>query len=306
MRRLRKALERRPILSNRTFEVEFTVSELDIAIRKGKAPGLHGQSACLDESQSGFQRHRTTVDQLVRFIKSVINAWQAKSHTVTVFVDLEKAYDRVWLTGLTVRLQENGITGRMYGWLKALLTERFIHTQIKGTLSRTRPLAGSFPHGSALSCSLFLIFMNNIGNAVRTPNKLSYADDIILWQQDTDIDKATETINRDVASLKRFCERWKMRINMGKTAYTTFSLSNPLLKKDLEIRIGNDSTVVSQAPQRGNGQQRARKSNNSTEAGGDKLGRHAPVPEIDPYQLHPTDARICQPGAELSWLNVCG
>ncbi|GFO04053.1 RNA-directed DNA polymerase from mobile element jockey [Plakobranchus ocellatus] len=63
------------------------------------------QSACLDESQSGFQRHRTTVDQLVQFTQSVINAWQAKSHTVAVFVDLEKAYDRLWRTGLAVRLQ---------------------------------------------------------------------------------------------------------------------------------------------------------------------------------------------------------
>ncbi|GFO13158.1 RNA-directed DNA polymerase from mobile element jockey-like [Plakobranchus ocellatus] len=180
------------------------------------------QSACLDESQSGFRRHRTTVDQLVRFTQSVINAWQAKSHTVAVFVDLEKAYDRVWRTGLEVRLQEHGITGRMYRWLKAFLTERFIRTRIKGSLSRTRPLADGLPQGSALSCTLFLIFMNNIGNAIHTLNRLSYADDLILWQQDTDIDKATEAVNRDLASLKCFCERWKMRINTGKTAYTIF------------------------------------------------------------------------------------
>ncbi|GFO25130.1 hypothetical protein PoB_005163500 [Plakobranchus ocellatus] len=45
MHRLKKALERRPTASNRTFETEFTVFELDIALRKGrlgKAPGLDG------------------------------------------------------------------------------------------------------------------------------------------------------------------------------------------------------------------------------------------------------------------------
>ncbi|GFO14597.1 RNA-directed DNA polymerase from mobile element jockey [Plakobranchus ocellatus] len=123
----------------------------------------------------------------------------------------------------------------MSRWLKAF------RTRIKGTLCRTRPLADGLPQGSALSCTLFLIFMNNISDAVRTPNRLSYADDIVLWQQDTDIDKATEAINRDLASLKRFCERWKMWINTGKTVYTTFSLSNPVPKKDLDNRIGNDS-----------------------------------------------------------------
>ncbi|GFO36149.1 reverse transcriptase-like protein [Plakobranchus ocellatus] len=238
MRRLRKALERTPTASIRTFEAEFTVTELDIALGKGKpgkAPGPDGitqemlshlgpkvkcillnlfnrtwksgelprawrtavlvpnlkkgkcataaesyrpisltsvisksmermvnaglyhyleQNTCLDESQSGFRRHRTTVDQLVRFTQSVINAWQAKSHTVAVFVVLEKAYDRVWRTGLEVRLQEHGITGRMYRWLKAFLTESFIRTRIKGTLSSTRPLADGLPQGSALSCTL--------------------------------------------------------------------------------------------------------------------------------------------------------
>ncbi|GFN81999.1 hypothetical protein PoB_000850500 [Plakobranchus ocellatus] len=45
VRRLKKALERRPTASNRKFEVEFTETELDIALRKGKtgkAPGLDG------------------------------------------------------------------------------------------------------------------------------------------------------------------------------------------------------------------------------------------------------------------------
>ncbi|GFN85545.1 RNA-directed DNA polymerase from mobile element jockey [Plakobranchus ocellatus] len=83
--------------------------------------------------------------------------------------------------------------------------------------------------------------MNNIGNAIRTLTKLSYAEDMVLWQQDTNINKPTVAINRDLASLKRFCERWKMQIKTGKTAYTTFLLSKPMLKKDPDIHIGNDS-----------------------------------------------------------------
>ncbi|GFO39936.1 hypothetical protein PoB_006644100 [Plakobranchus ocellatus] len=87
--------------------------------------------------------------------------------------------------------------------------------------------------------------MNNIGEAVRTrtrlPTRLSYADHIVLLQQDTDIDKATGAINRDLASLKRFCERWKMQINTSKTAYITFSLSNPVLRKNLDTLMGGES-----------------------------------------------------------------
>ncbi|KAK3787477.1 hypothetical protein RRG08_025740 [Elysia crispata] len=55
-------------------------------------------SGLLDENQAGFRRHRSTVDQLVLFTQSVINAWQCGRHTVAVFVDLNNAYDRISLS----------------------------------------------------------------------------------------------------------------------------------------------------------------------------------------------------------------
>ncbi|GFN92289.1 reverse transcriptase-like protein [Plakobranchus ocellatus] len=134
------------------------------------------QALATTESQTLFQRHRTKVDQLVRCTQSVTIAWQAKSYTVAVFVDLEKAYDQVWRTGLQVRLQEHGIIDQMYGWLKTFLTEHFIRIQIKGTLSQNQPLTDGLPQGNVLSCNLFPIFINNIGDAVHTLTRLSCAD----------------------------------------------------------------------------------------------------------------------------------
>ncbi|GFO12475.1 RNA-directed DNA polymerase from mobile element jockey-like [Plakobranchus ocellatus] len=88
----------------------------------------------------------------------------------------------------------------MYGWLRAFLTERFIRTQIKATLSGTQPLMEGLPQGSVLRCTLFLIF-KNIGEAIRIPTRLSYAD--------ADIDKATVAINRDLTSFKMRLTRVK-------------------------------------------------------------------------------------------------
>ncbi|GFN94432.1 reverse transcriptase-like protein [Plakobranchus ocellatus] len=103
--------------------------------------------------------------------------------------------------GLEVRLQEHGITGRMYGWLKAFLTELFIRTQIKGTLSRTRPLADRLPQGSARSCTLFLIFMNNIATRCRrrlwifvlgtTPSRGTTSQGTLAYRSPTAVPKAS-------------------------------------------------------------------------------------------------------------------
>ncbi|GFN82416.1 hypothetical protein PoB_000892200 [Plakobranchus ocellatus] len=69
----------------------------------------------------------------------------------------------------------------------------------------------------------------SIGDAVLIPMKLSH--------QDPDIDNATETIIRQFTLPKCFFEHWKMRINMTKTGYTTYSPNDPMLKKYLDIRI---------------------------------------------------------------------
>ena len=72
----------------------------------------------LDENQAGFRRFRATSDQLIHFTQSVINAWQERQHTVAVFVDLQQAYDRVWRTGLLLKLQRLGISGKCTTGLK--------------------------------------------------------------------------------------------------------------------------------------------------------------------------------------------
>ena len=48
-------------------------------------------------------------------------------------------------------------------------------------------------------------------------------------------------MNIDLDLLKRYCEHWGMRINATKTVYTVYSNSSEVLKKNLEIVIGETS-----------------------------------------------------------------
>ncbi|GFO04217.1 RNA-directed DNA polymerase from transposon x-element [Plakobranchus ocellatus] len=181
---------------------------------------------CLDEAQAGFWKDCTTVDQLVHFTQSVINAWQTRDHTVAVFVNLKQAYDKVWRAGLYAKLQRYGVTGKMYRWIKSFLGERYIRTRVRGTLSRASPTRDGLLQDSALSCTLFLCYINDISDGLPAESKLAYANDIVIWQHDTDVDRATEAINRDLVALKRYCDRWKLQINTVKTVYSVFSNSN--------------------------------------------------------------------------------
>ena len=46
--------------------------------------------------QSGFRKHRSTIDALTQLTCHIEKGFKEKKHTVAVFFDLEKAYDTVW------------------------------------------------------------------------------------------------------------------------------------------------------------------------------------------------------------------
>ena len=55
--------------------------------------------------QAGFRQHHSTEDQVTYIAQKIEDGSQDKQHTLTVWIDMEKAYDRVWKDGLRLKLQ---------------------------------------------------------------------------------------------------------------------------------------------------------------------------------------------------------
>ena len=53
----------------------------------------------LTNIQCGFRKNRSTIDQLVRLETFIRDAFVYKEHAVSIFFDLEKAYDTTWKYG---------------------------------------------------------------------------------------------------------------------------------------------------------------------------------------------------------------
>ena len=58
----------------------------------------------LPKEQAGFQRRKSTVDQIVLLTQNIENSFEAKKKAGVVFIDLTAAYDTVWHHGLTCKL----------------------------------------------------------------------------------------------------------------------------------------------------------------------------------------------------------
>ena len=134
-----------------------------------------------NDEQAGFCPCRSTEDQVTYLTQLIEEGFQAKKQTVVVWVDLEKAFDRVWTKGLLLKLLKTNITHKMYNWIKQYIHNRKAKVSLKGKYSRTASFKQGVPQGGVLSPSLFLIFLNDLISTT-SPNvkAVQYADDLAL------------------------------------------------------------------------------------------------------------------------------
>ena len=58
------------------------------------------KNGLLSPSESGFSKNRSTKDQVTLLTKDIKNGFQQKMRTLAVFVNLTKAFNKVWKEGL--------------------------------------------------------------------------------------------------------------------------------------------------------------------------------------------------------------
>ena len=190
----------------------------------------------LNSHQAGFRSGRRTDDQLFKLSQKVIDGFHEKQSTTAIFVDLQQAYDRIWRKGLLLKMQRIGIHGKMYNWIKHFLTNRLIQTKCNNAISSKQVLEEGLPQGSALSCTLFLIFINDLPSELKSEKAL-YADDLALWHTHSNVGVSAILLNEDLKRLENFCQLWKLKINCNKTVYTIFSKSSETAQRRVTLEI---------------------------------------------------------------------
>ncbi|GFS18038.1 RNA-directed DNA polymerase from mobile element jockey [Elysia marginata] len=201
----------------------------------------------LNHNQAGFRTGQQTEDQLFRLSQKVIDRFQKKKNTTAVFVDLQQAHDRVWRKGLPWKMREVGIHGRLYQWVKYFLVNRVIQTKINNGISSNLIQEEGLPQGSSLSCTLFLIFINDLPDVVQTEKAL-YADDLVMWHTNKHPGISTRLLNEDLDMLQNYCDKWKLKINSSKTVYSVFTKSHIVEKKNIRLSLRGTNLKKEEIP----------------------------------------------------------
>ena len=129
-----------------------------------------------------------------------------------VFLDISKAFDKVWHSGLLFKLQAYRVEDQLLALLKDYLHDRQQRVVLNGQTSDWRKINSGVPQGSVLGPLLFLIFINDLPDGITSLCKI-FADDTSLFSKVYDIDISPKELNSDLEKVGKSAFQWKMQFN---------------------------------------------------------------------------------------------
>ena len=129
-------------------------------------------------------------------------------------MDFAKAFDKVPHRRLLYKLGYYGIRGSIHKWISSWLSEHSQKVVLDGQASDPVPVLSGVPHGLVLGLVLFLIFINDLPENIRSSVRL-FADDCVLYRNiKSPID--CQILQDDLNSLAQWETDWHMKFNVGK------------------------------------------------------------------------------------------
>ena len=153
----------------------------------------------LNPNQSGFRLADSCINQLLAITNEIFEAFDCNPslEVRSVSLDISKAFDKVWHEGLLYKLKSMGISEELFKLLENYLPGRFQRVLLNGQTSFWRPILAGVPQGSILGPLLFLIYINDLPDELKSNAKL-FADDTSLFAIVNDKNESANILNNDL------------------------------------------------------------------------------------------------------------
>ena len=170
---------------------------------------------------SGFKAMDSTVNQLINIVHKIYSTLADNNDVLMIFLDVAKAFDKVYHRGLLHKLEALGVSNNLLKWFESYLLGRYQRVVISGRTSEWREITAGVSQGSILGPLLFLIFINDIVDDLGCDPFL-YADDTSLFHVLND-DTNDDVITRDLDMIHAWAAQWRVTFTASKTVYMIFS-----------------------------------------------------------------------------------
>ena len=150
----------------------------------------------ISKNQSGFQLGDSCINQLLSITHKIFTSFDNGLEVRSVFLDICKAFDKVWYEGLIFKLKQNSISGELLHVLSNFLSNRKQRVVLNGQKSSWTNVHAGVPQGSIVGPLLFLIYINNLSDNLTNNSKLFAGDTLFSVVHDVNI--SAKELNDDL------------------------------------------------------------------------------------------------------------
>ena len=146
----------------------------------------------LTKHQSGFRPGDSIINQLLSITTTIFESFENYDETRAVFLDISKAFDKVWHDGLIFKLKCNGLAVPLVKCFNSYLSNRRQGVVLNGKEYERYRSRGS----SRVCLGSVHLFSVHLPENVLSTMKL-FADDSSLFTGVTDVSSTRSIIERD-------------------------------------------------------------------------------------------------------------
>ena len=191
--------------------------------------------------QYGFRNKHSTENAISELLGRIIKGLEHNRHTISVFLDLSKAFDTLNHRILLDKLERYGIRGIALEWFHSYLLNRKLRCKYTPESSRGTEYSDYYdisygtPQGSCLGPLLFLVFTNDLHMIIENGQCLLFADDTTLYQSHQNLQYLKWNIQEDLKTVMDWFKANQLTLNLDKTVCLLFSPNNKTQEKTLEL-----------------------------------------------------------------------
>ena len=197
--------------------------------------------------QFGFRQKYSTVHALISLTESIRKNLDEGNIGCGIFVDLQKAFDTVEHDILLSKREHYGVSGLANEWFKSYLSNRKQYVSINGYDSNLADVKFGVPQGSVLGPLLFLIYINDLNQALKFCKVHHFADDTNLIHFSKSVNRLNKHVNLDLKNLTYWLNANKIALNVKKTELVIFKHQRKKLDSPIKIKLSHKKLYSSKS-----------------------------------------------------------